>query len=66
MHIYNTSGKHTNTQPHMEYSRRLAQMIQVQKNTINFFKKKNADADADYANTTDRHIYPSNLFYPPD
>jgi hypothetical protein len=50
----------------MEYSRRLAQMIQVQKNTINFFKKKNADADADYANTTDRHIYPSNLFYPPD
>ena len=52
----------------MEYNRRLAQMIQVQKNTINFFKKKNADADADadYANTTDRHIYPSNLFYPPD
>jgi len=52
----------------MEYSRRLAQMIQVQKITIDFFKKKNADADADYAdtNTIYRHIYPSNLFYPPD
>jgi hypothetical protein len=56
----------------MEYSRRLAQMIQVQKITIDFFKKKNADVDADvdanYAdtNTIYRHIYPSNLFYPPD
>ena len=54
----------------MEYNRRLAQMIQVHKMNISFFKKKNAhaDADADYADTNaiDRHIYPSNIFYPPD
>jgi hypothetical protein len=54
----------------MEYNRRLAQMIQVHKMNISLFKKKNAhaDADADYADTDaiDRHIYPSNLFYPPD
>jgi hypothetical protein len=52
----------------MEYNRRLAQMIQVQKMNISPFKKKNALVDADYADTNaiDRHIYPSNLFYPPD
>jgi hypothetical protein len=35
---------------------------------IFLFKKKNALDDADYADTNaiDHHIYPSNLFYPPD
>jgi hypothetical protein len=52
----------------MEYSRRLAQTIQVQKMNISLLKKRNAYVDVDYAdtNTIDHHIYPSNLFYPPD
>ena len=65
MQLYNTSCK---KQKHMEYNRRLAQMIQVHKMNISLFKKKNYHAYADYADTDaiDRHIYPSNLFYPPD
>ncbi len=54
----------------MEYNRRLAQMIQVQKMNMDLLKKKNANAHINtyYAdtNTIDHHIYPSNLFYPPD
>ena len=67
MQLYNTSCK---KQKHMEYNRRLAQMIQVQKMNMDLLKKKNANAHLNtyYADTDaiDRHIYPSNLFYPPD
>ena len=50
----------------MEYNRLLAQIIQVQNINISLFKKKISRADYADTHSIDHHIYPSNLFYPPD